>query len=320
MNRKVAVASFIMALLFSVVCLMFVGLSGANPLPAPPILEVYIRSDGSIDPSAVPIQREGNIYTFTGDLTNSTITVECDNIVIDGAGFKLQGNGEIWNTGLTLTSRSNVIIKNIDVRHYWKSITLTKCSGIIIFSNNMLTSWNVLLDSSFRNQIVGNNITGEDRGFGYCVNVENGAADNLIVGNNFVGSGSAVTVYSSSGKNNTFYHNNFIDNKNNVYGLIEEGNPWDNGTEGNFWSDYKEADVDGDGIVDTPYMIKNCPPDRHPLMAPFNVSSVTVEMPEWANTPDPPEPFPAVSVVAASAAVAASVSAGILVYFKKRKH
>lgn len=292
----------------------FVSLAYANPLPAPPILEIYIRSDGIVDPSTVPIQREGNIYTLTGDLTNSTINVELDNIVIDGAGYKLQGNGLTWNTGITLTNRSNVVIKNLDVRHYSKSVILTGCSNIIIYNNSMLTLRNIVLDSSVGNQIAGNNITGEDTGFGYCVHIENGAADNLIVGNNFVDAGSAVTVYSSSGKNNTFYHNNFINNKNNFYGLIEEGNPWDNGTEGNFWSDYEGADVDGDGIGDTPYMVKNCPPDRHPLMAPFNVSSVTIEMPEWANSTEPAESVPVVPVVAASVGAVIVVVAALLVY------
>lgn len=319
-ERTVAGASFVVVLLFLVVGLFFVGLVGANPLPAPPILEVYIRSDGSIDPSTVPIQRTGNSYTFTSDLTNSTITVERDNIVIDGAGYRLQGNGQWWNTGVTLTNRSNVIIKNIDIRDYVWSVYLDSSSNIIVYNNNMLTAWNVWIVSSVSNQIVGNNVTGEDTGFGYCINIENGAADNLIMGNNLIDAGSAVTGYSSSGKNNTFYHNNFVNNSDNVVAWFEGGNFWDNGTEGNYWSDYKGFDIDDDGVGDKPYLIEHCPPDRHPLMAPFNVSSVTVEMPEWANPPDPAEPFPAVPVAAASVAVVASVSAGVIVYFKKLKH
>jgi nitrous oxidase accessory protein NosD len=239
--------------------------------------------------------------------------------VIDGTGYRLQGNGQYWNTGITLTNRSNIVIKNIDIRDYVWSISLTKSSNIIIYNSNMLTLRNVVLDSSVGNQIVGNNITGEDTGFGYCVHIENGAADNLIVGNNFVDSGSAVTVYDSGGKNNTFYHNNFINNSNNVYSWIEDGYPWDNGSEGNFWDDYEGVDVNVDGIGDTPYIIEDCPPDRYPLMAPFNVSSVTVEMPEWANPPDPAESFPVVPVAAGSVASVAVVGVGLLVYFKKRK-
>jgi hypothetical protein len=62
-------------------------------------------------------------------------------------------------------------------------------------------------------------------------------------------------------------------------------------------------------------------------MAPFDVASVTVELPEWAlNLPfetqesNPPEPFPVVLVAAVFVAVVAVVTAVLLVYFKKRKH
>jgi nitrous oxidase accessory protein NosD len=320
-KRNIVTLSLTAVLLFSATGLMFVGLAEANPWPAPPIRDVYIRSNGIVDPPTVPIQRRGNIYTFTGDLKNATITVECDNIIIDGAGFSLQGNGQYWNAGFTLTNRSNVVIQNMDIRDYVWSVYLDASSNVIVYNNSMLTAWNVWIVSSFSNQIVGNNITGEDTGFGYCVHIENGAADNLIIGNNFVEAGVAVTIYSSSGKNNTFYHNNFINNSNNAGGWIEdeEANVWDNGVEGNFWSDYTGVDADGDGISDTPYIIDDVRPDRHPLMSPFNVSSVLVKMPEWANPPDPEEPVPTVPVAVTSAATIVVVSAVLLVYLKKRK-
>ncbi len=111
MKSKASVVSFIAVLLLSAMALTLVDLITANPGIAPPLLEVYIRSDGSIDPATVPIQRVGSIYTFTGDLMNSTLIVERDSVVIDGAGYKLQGNGNFWNTGITLTNRRNVFIK-----------------------------------------------------------------------------------------------------------------------------------------------------------------------------------------------------------------
>ena len=156
MKRKVAAASFIMVLLFSAVAgATLVCLAGANPLPAPPILQVYIRSDGAVEPSTVPIYRAGNIYTFTSDLANATVEVQRDNVVIDGAGFTLKGNGLHWDTGITLTNRSNVVIKNLNIRNYVYSVSLTASSNVIIYNNSMLTAWNIILDSSVGNQIIG---------------------------------------------------------------------------------------------------------------------------------------------------------------------
>jgi nitrous oxidase accessory protein NosD len=314
MNKTVTGLSFMSALLLVTVGAMFVGLTEANPVPAPPILEVYIRSDGTVYPPTVPIKRTGNTYIFTSDITNATITVERDNIIIDGAGHKLQGNYYWWDIAITLTNRSNVVIKNIDIRDYAQSIFITESSRVIIYRNNMLTDGNIYLDSSSSNQIVGNNITSYNT---YGIQFERGSSGNSIVGNNFFNAGVAVRV--DGGGNNTFYYNNFVDNAKNV--IAYGANGWDNGSVGNFWSDYEGADADADGVGDAPYVIdsEDGRRDRYPLMVPFNVSSVTVEMPEWANPPDPTEPFPTAPVTAASVAVVAA-SAGVIVYFKKRKH
>jgi hypothetical protein len=318
-KKRVLTAFIISALLFSAVAgTMFANLAEADPIPAPTILQMYIRSDGIVEPSTAPIQRTGNIYTFKSALTNSSIEVQCDNIIIDGAGFTLQGNGQHWNTGITLTNRSNVIIKNIDIKDYWKSITLTESSNIIIYHNSMLTAWNIILDSSTDNQIVGNNITAQETGYGYCITFDHNSSSNLITGNNLHDAG--VAVHRNNGKNNTFYRNNFVNNSNNVVGGVgdKKGNFWDNGTEGNFWSDYQGTDADGDGIGDTPYVIDDERQDRHPLMAPFDIDSVVVEMPEWANTTDSAEPFPTTLVIA-SVITVAIIGVGSLVYYKKRK-
>lgn len=333
MKRRTLAQSSILILLLSVLAgTSFVSLAGANPRPRPYMIQIYIRSDGTVDPSTAPIQRAGNVYTFTSDLINSTVMVQRDNIVIDGAGFRLQGEGvEWWNTevGITLTNRSNVVIKNIDIRNYVHSISLTASSNIIIYGNNMLTGWNMLLDSSADNQIVGNNITAQSSY--YCIQIGGGSSNNLIMGNNFYDASSAVTVYKGS-VNNTFHHNNFFNNSYNVvdWSGYEEDNFWDNGTEGNFWSDYEGFDGNGDGVGDTPYtmssyLIDDYPQDLHPLMTPFNVSSVTMELPEW-ESPSPsqedqstPKPFPT-ALIAVSITIIVAIGIGLLLYFKKRKN
>ena len=55
---------------------------------------VYIRADGSIDPPDAPIQRVGDIYTLTGNITSSGdgIVVERDGVIIEGSGYTLEAD------------------------------------------------------------------------------------------------------------------------------------------------------------------------------------------------------------------------------------
>jgi hypothetical protein len=72
---------------------------------------VYILYDGSVDPPSAPIIRSGdlyNVYTLTENIYSSSgIVIGKGNIVVDGAGYTLQGVegadtsrgieiGEIW--------------------------------------------------------------------------------------------------------------------------------------------------------------------------------------------------------------------------------
>jgi len=79
-----------------------------------------------------------------------------------------------------------------------------------------------------------------------------------------------VNVDDTNVHNNTFYENLFIDNDVNA---LDDGtdNYWDNGTIGNYWSDYWDTylgvDLDDDGIGDTPYNIAGSAgkQDRYPI-------------------------------------------------------
>ena len=95
-----------------------------------------------------------------------------------------------------------------------------------------------------------------------------------------------IHLYSSSG--NIFYHNNVIDNRwAQVVLYASPDNRWDNGCEGNYWSDYEGDDDNGDGIGDTPYIISNSPKgDSCPLMKPWSAWRV-FQPPNWAYVETP---------------------------------
>jgi len=66
---------------------------------------------------------------------------------------------------------------------------------------------------------------------------------------------------------NSIYLNCFINNNENAF---DDGsnNRWDNGTMGNYWSNYNGSDPDGNGIGNIPYMISGSAgsQDNFPLM------------------------------------------------------
>lgn len=92
--------------------------------PEPEAL-VYIKDDGSIVPSTAPIERAGNVYRLTEEIFNQTIIIEQNNIVLDGAGFKIEEKVKsgksltaIDQRGLYLNRVKNVTVQNMEVRNF----------------------------------------------------------------------------------------------------------------------------------------------------------------------------------------------------------
>jgi parallel beta-helix repeat protein len=91
------------------------------------------------------------------------------------------------------------------------------------------------------------------------------AQDNIISYNVF--DGNLVGIFQESGGNNRILLNDFQKNTNNVQLTFNAINYWDNGTKGNYWSNYHGTDANQDGIGDTPYVIDSSNQDNFPLMA-----------------------------------------------------
>jgi len=188
---------------------------------------IYIRADGSIDPSTAPIQRDGNFYTFTDNIYNS-IVVERDNVVVDGAGYTLQGTGS--GTGTSLTSRSNVTIKNTEIKNFGTGVHLIGSSNNVIYGNNITNNGDGVFITdlwlgtygigSLNNSIVGNNITLSSGNVtlnsGCGVKITRWSKQNIVSGNIIARNGDGI--YVSDFSNNTVIIDNNV-TLNERYGI-----------------------------------------------------------------------------------------------------
>ena len=176
MKRKALALTLILAFLFSATAgglFVDVGKAYFTPLPElpPPI---YIRGDGSVEPSSAFIQRVGDTYTFTDDIDNS-IEVQRDNIVIDGNGFSVtqtpvNTSGLMipagWYPGIRLTDRRDVTIKNVKIRDCISGITIESSTNITLTNNSITGIGKIAIfsASSSKCTISQNDITSNDQG------------------------------------------------------------------------------------------------------------------------------------------------------------
>jgi parallel beta-helix repeat protein len=304
---------------------------------------IYIRADGSVDPVGALIQRDGTVYTFISSISGS-IVVERDNIVVDGAGYALQGTGAYKSRGIDLLNRSNVTVSNLQMKYFEEGIRLGGFSNKIIDNHVTNNSNGVCLEDSSKNNIIsGNNITNNgwgirSRGSNNTIHANNitsnknygvyfdYSSDNSVVGNSIENNTSGLYFLLSS--NNTVSHNIFFNNQKHVKDAYSDApwlldpsvNIWDDGVKGNSWSDYEErypnaTELGGSGVWDTPYVIYENNQDNHPLVD----LRVIPEFPDEDEPTTPTaEPFPVVPVAVASV-VMFVVAAGLLVYFTKFK-
>jgi parallel beta-helix repeat protein len=173
---------------------------------------VYIRADGSIDPPTAPISTVDNVtYTLTGNITSTVdgIVVERSNIIIDGAGYTLQGPGfyPSGSKGMNLSSITNVTIQNINIENFYFGVYLDHSSSISIIGNNITANSDlgIYLEYSSSNSITENNITGNNN-YGVYLSY---SPSNSITGNNITDNSGGVCLSYSSSSNitgNTFWH------------------------------------------------------------------------------------------------------------------
>ena len=173
-KKQMLTTAFIAVLLSSaLVGLQSVRLAEANFMPMQiPQPAFIIKSDGSVDPSTAPIQRDGNVYTFTDDIVGYTIAFELDNVVIDGGGYSLIGNGN--STGILILNRNGITVRNMKVSNFFYGIKLIAdiymgaTSSSNNLSDNILTNneYGIFISSSSSNVLRNNIMNNNTRNFG----------------------------------------------------------------------------------------------------------------------------------------------------------
>jgi len=226
---------------------------------------VFIRANGDVDPSWVPIQRNGDVYTFTGDIIvdgdATGMIIERDNMTLDGAGYSFSRSPSLVHAnGINLTGRSNVTIKNIEVKTFWDGIVLWNSLNNTIQGNNVTANSGfgvALWNFSNYNSLCGNNIgANDDDGIGLDLSSYNSIHNNTIAAhyqdgivldaysdhniisrNKVAKNGFGIELYDSS--NNTIFQNNLTGNTN--YGILLYYSSHNNVSENNVTT----SDVEG---------------------------------------------------------------------------
>jgi len=180
----------------------------------------------------------GNRITFNAlgiDVENS-VNVTIENNIIEGNGLD--------NIGIMLSHSTDCRIAN-------NTIANAVYDGVRLwFSNNNLLNRNLIKDNDHGVFLHGSN-------------------ENTISENTISKSGGAGIYFEYGNLDNKILHNNFRDNWTPVGFWDSSANVWDNGCEGNYWSDYSSNDSDHDGVGDLPYAIDSNNIDHYPLMSPY---------------------------------------------------
>lgn len=270
--------------------------------------------------------------TLTGIVLNGSNQTIAQNIIFNGTAEFLISCVGSYNTitsnkvagsggGIYTNGSHNIIYENsITGESVINAGVEVNGKGNILCNNNIsnfVCIGSTRVPESSSNIICGNKVT----------------SNLAIVGNNNTFNGNYIQGVvmgnvNQDASNNIFYHNNFDFIKNEAWFSGEKtfivwegvrGSVFlDNGKEGNYYSDYNGSDLNSDGIGDTPYVIITKDPsnyhniavfniadmvltDHYPLMMPFDISSVTIQLPEWEYPlPSPssspsPEPTPSPS-------------------------
>ena len=220
------------------------AVNAANPGDAIIVRPGNYTENVFLNKSLTLIGEDRNATIISGGHLRSVIHVVSPNVVI--MNFTVQNSGNNPDdSGILLFGVVNTTIRNNIIKYNIIGVHLRHGSNGTLLIDNLILNNTLsgirLADNNNFNYIIGNTLT-----------------------NNTVG----VEIHASSF--NMFYHNNLICNK--VYQVQILGgvsNRWNDGIEGNYWSDYEGNDTNGDGVGDTELPSWE---DNNPLMDPWTIT------------------------------------------------
>ncbi|MDH5448228.1 MAG: PKD domain-containing protein [Candidatus Bathyarchaeota archaeon] len=171
--------------------------------------------------------------------------------------------------GVSIKDSQNVTLNNVIVKNCYTGIWLYNASHCEMLNN-------IIVNNTFNG-----------------IDLPSGSSNNSIVSNSIILNTKGLLIQAPTCQNNTFYHNNFVNNTIQIEVLWAGPNTsWDNGTEGNYWSDYTGEDdgsggrVAGDGIGDTE--IPWLGVDNYPLMEPWGPLPPIPPVARFSYSPESP--------------------------------
>jgi len=201
------------------------------------------------------------------DQTNTGVLylINCFNVTVRNLNLTKNGHGVFCHNVTDST------IENVTTFENNYGIYLQDSGGNVIDNNCCLENWvGICLEDSNYNVVESNTAGNGEKGIS-LYNADN----NNLTGNTVLNSLYGIRLYSS--RFNEFFHNNIIENTNQADLISSYPNVWDNGFEGNFWSDHVRSDIYRDGLGDTPRIIDGDNRDRYPLLGSFYKFSICYE-------------------------------------------
>jgi len=221
--------------------------------------------------NTIQLNNECGIYFYakyssatisTNSLTNNTITNnKLTGIFFHAANYGVIKENRISNCKI-INNNNGILFNNSPINTVIDNfISNNTKSGIIITTN------------SNSNKIENNYITSNNQS-GIIIN----NSDSNIIIKNDIANNSVGGLNVTNTKGNKIHHNNFKWNMVNGYDSTISLNNWDDGAQGNYWSDYTGTDDNNDGFGEDPYVVPGGGSrDWHPFMKNLNFTPPKIQ-------------------------------------------